>query len=59
MAGLTPTDAPADTDDDGMPDAWETTHGLDPDTDDSAEVVASGYTAVEEYLNELADDLAR
>jgi pectate lyase len=59
MAGLTPTAAPADTDDDGMPDAWETTHGLDPETDDSAVVVASGYTAIEEYLNELADDLAR
>jgi pectate lyase len=59
MAGLTPSNAPADADDDGMPDAWETTHGLDPDRDDSAELVASGYTAIEEYLNELADDLAR
>jgi hypothetical protein len=46
--------APADSDQDGMPDAWEKPHGLnaadagdsrlDPDND--------GYTNVEEFLNE-------
>lgn len=55
MAGLSATEAPSDRDDDGMPDAWESERGLDPDSDDSAKVLASGYTAIEEYLNELAD----
>jgi hypothetical protein len=57
MAGLTVTAPATDTDDDGMPDVWESTHGLDPETDDSATLVASGYTAIEEYLNQLADEL--
>ena len=29
LEGLTPGKAPADTDGDGMPDAWEKMHGLD------------------------------
>lgn len=58
LEGLTPGQAPEDTDDDGMSDVWETSHGLDPETDDSAEIMESGYTAVEEYLNELAQALA-
>ncbi len=47
---------PLDTDQDGMPDTWETAHGLsisnaadrnyDPDGD--------GYTNLEDYLNSLA-----
>jgi hypothetical protein len=40
-----------------MPDSWEATRGLDPARDDSSAARASGYTAVEEYLNELADAL--
>ena len=40
-----------------MPDAWETAHGLDPDTDDHNAVLVSGYPAIEQYLNELADSL--
>lgn len=54
MAGLRPGKPPKDTDRDGMPEAWETAHGLDPKTDDSARTMPSGYTAVEEYLNGLA-----
>ncbi len=53
---------PADTDRDGMPDAWESAHGLDAATDDSAGLQLSmgasgveGYTNVEVYLNELAN----
>ncbi|MFM9954467.1 MAG: pectate lyase [Opitutaceae bacterium] len=45
---------PADTDNDGMPDAWETARGLDPKNPADASAVAkSGYTNVEEYLNSL------
>jgi len=47
--------APADSDHDGMPDAWEIAHGLNPyDPSDRNVVDASGYTKLEEYLNELA-----
>ncbi|MEY4816922.1 MAG: hypothetical protein RLZZ162_3995 [Verrucomicrobiota bacterium] len=46
---------PLDTDRDGMPDAWELAHGLDPknpaDRTQSAE--ANGYTHLERYLNSL------
>lgn len=45
--------APADSDADGMPDAWEQKYGLDPDAaaDASADSDGDGYTDVEEYLN--------
>ncbi len=57
LAGLTPGPAPGDSDDDGIPDSWEESHDLDPKLSDSGETMASGYTAIEEYLNELAQDL--
>ncbi len=41
-----------DRDDDGMPDVWERSNGLDPDVDDSAEDAdGDGYTNLEKYLN--------
>jgi hypothetical protein len=47
--------APQDGDGDGMPDAWETRHGLDPRHDDStSDRDGNGYTAVEDYLATLA-----
>lgn len=48
-----PKDVPVDTDHDGMPDAWETQHGLDAKTssDGSLDTDGDGYTNVEEYLN--------
>ena len=47
-----------DGDDDGMPDDWETAHGLDPDDgDDHSTVMGNGYTAIENYINELAEQL--
>ena len=59
LAGLTPGTAPPDVDDDGMADAWEVQHGLDPaDPDDHAMMMPSGYTAIETYLHGLADALA-
>lgn len=48
--------APADGDQDGMPDAWESARGLDPgDPRDGARVAGlEGYTHLEVHLNELA-----
>jgi pectate lyase len=44
-----------DTDNDGMPDAWETAHGLNPSAaDNNGDADADGYTNLEEYINELA-----
>lgn len=44
-----------DTDQDGMPDEWEIEHGLNPDdAKDGNNIAPSGYTWIEEYLNELA-----
>ena len=51
--------APIDTDRDGMSDAWENEHGLNPnDARDGAVVSLSAddYTNLELYLNELAGD---
>jgi hypothetical protein len=47
-----------DTDHDGMPDAWEKKHGLNPKKDDAnkTNLSADGYTNLEMYLNELAKD---
>jgi hypothetical protein len=43
---------PVDTDNDGIPDAWEIAHGLDPKNPADANARAkSGYTNLEEYLN--------
>jgi pectate lyase len=57
MEGLTSGAASLDTDKDGMPDEWEKKNGLDPAKDDSAKVMPSGYTAIEVYLNEVAESL--
>lgn len=44
-----------DTDQDGMPDAWEIQHQLDPQNseDRNDDYDLDGYTNLEEYLNEL------
>ena len=46
---------PADSDLDGLPDAWESKHGLDPRNpeDRNGDRDADGYTNLEEYLNSL------
>src|SRR5205823_2863442 len=45
---------PVDSDHDGMPDAWEVAHGLNPNVDDSAlDQDGDGYTNIEEYINGL------
>lgn len=46
-----------DSDGDGIPDAWETAHGLDPKNPDDAAALAkdnSGYTNIENYVNAIA-----
>lgn len=47
------TEPPLDTDSDGMPDEWESTHGLKAKAaeDGSTDKDGDGYTNVEEYLN--------
>lgn len=47
---------PVDTDGDGMPDAWETANGTDPNTDDAMTIAANGYTNIENYINSIARD---
>ena len=56
LAGGTP---PVDTDRDGIPDAWEIAHGLNPNDPGDAILYwgCSGYTNLEVYLNQLADSL--
>jgi hypothetical protein len=51
--------APVDTDKDGMPDAWETKYGLDPNSaaDATGDFDHTGYTNVEKYVNGIADGL--
>lgn len=55
MEGLTPQAPAPDGDGDGMPDAWESEHDLDPDDPADASVdLGEGYTAIEVYLHERA-----
>jgi pectate lyase len=67
-----PTSAPpVDTDGDGMPDAWETARGLNPQcagghltslasrSNNGVEGCTAGYTDLECYLNELAAQRVR
>lgn len=56
--------APTDTDNDGMPDTWETANGLNANAQDHNGTQLSkkftgveGYTNLECYLNELSDKL--
>jgi hypothetical protein len=50
----------ADTDSDGIPDAWENQHSLDPHDASDAVLTSqrSPYIWIEEYLNKRADQLA-
>jgi hypothetical protein len=58
MDGLRAGVRPKDEDNDGIADEWENVHGLDStDSLDYNTVMESGYTAIEEYLNQLAQKL--
>jgi hypothetical protein len=49
-------ESPSDEDQDGIPDVWERRHKLNPrDAADASKLAPSGYTWIEQYLNELAD----
>jgi hypothetical protein len=52
---------PLDQDQDGIPDAWEKAHGLNPNNpaDANADRDGDGYTNLEEYLNSIAAEPAR
>ena len=52
-------DAPVDVDRDGMPDDWESKHGLNPNNpeDRNNDLDRDGYTNLEEYLNSITTDL--
>lgn len=50
---------PTDSDQDGIPDDWETAHGLNPSNASDgmlSSLSAEGYTNVEMYVNQLAGD---
>ncbi|GAA5187082.1 hypothetical protein GCM10023322_34610 [Rugosimonospora acidiphila] len=49
--------APTDTDRDGMPDSWETRHGLNPNSasDATGDLDHTGYTNLEKYIDGLLD----
>lgn len=51
-----PPAAPVDTDNDGMPDAWEIAKGLNPSlaNQNAMTLSAAGYTDLEVYLQELS-----
>lgn len=51
-----PPPAPLDTDNDGLPDAWERSRGLDPNqpSHNGTSLSPLGYTNLEVYLHELA-----
>ena len=51
--------APVDTDQDGMPDSWETKYGLDPNNaaDATGDFDHTGYTNLEKYINGIVDGL--
>jgi hypothetical protein len=60
LEGLVRRTPARDSDGDGMPDAWEQAHGLNPrQPGDQLHRMRSGYPAIEEYLNERAQIVQR
>ena len=48
---------PTDTDQDGMPDTWETDNGMDPNVaSNNNDTDGDGYTDIEEYLDWLVNE---
>ncbi|KAJ6623499.1 pectin lyase fold/virulence factor [Mycena sp. CBHHK59/15] len=45
--------APIDSDGDGIPDAYEVAHGLNPNVNDAANIASNGYANIENYVNSL------
>ena len=59
---LLSTNPPIDSDEDGIPDAWEQLNDLDLNDEDDASLAwhdGTGYTALEVYLHSLVDHIVR
>ena len=56
---LSPGMAPADTDEDGMPDDWEDANGLNPESNEDAQLatVDAHYPNIETYINSLIAEI--
>ena len=52
---ITDTSKPTDSDNDGIPDYWETAVGWNPNSADSMTLGSDGYAHLEDYVNWLAD----
>ena len=47
--------ARVDSDGDGMPDAWETANGTNPNVNDAMTIAANGYANIENYINSISE----
>jgi pectin methylesterase-like acyl-CoA thioesterase len=57
---LNSTEAPADSDHDGMPDSWESKNGLNANNIADGKLIASnGYSNLENYLNSITTNGAK
>jgi hypothetical protein len=57
LESLTP---PADSDGDGMPDAWEVANGLNPNANDAGTYdLSTNYTNIEVYINSLVEHITK
>ena len=45
-----------DSDNDGMPDAWENSNGTDPNVNDAMTIASNGYANIENYINSITSD---
>jgi hypothetical protein len=51
------TEPAQDTDSDGIPDAWESQNGLNPNDGKDANMHVAGYSHLEQYLSSLLPEI--